>query len=697
MRNVGIKGKAMKSSTSDKSHLMTSPSREPQSTPSRGGEPNRDQGRKNIETRVSRRDSPATSTVHRERPRGSRGRGYQSNLRQLTIKDVFGQTVLKETSNNRELTESTEKKVKTESTATEKKESICVSYIWENEGIVRDTTDLDTPIIEFAKANPSPAKKSGYLFICARNVNAIVNPWVPCGALQESEVLELKVKKMTPSSEQNIDNIMAPEKYKYPVFPDSIFLKVSYQGRTGGGKPVKILHKMQYYGKHKHMAVLGYPGETIHQALQNDKRFAITGQFSLEDSSCTRHKSHVLLSDLTPNDKYTIVVENCLPRKTLANKDVQNNEGSTSSVPNTSAPQSEPYTIPCHQPKAVSSRVSSKFSSEFKKFAKIIGEEQLKSELEENFRYNVVYKDPMMATTFQLLNKHLDNVALLTYNVGHEIKSGTLFLLTAELGITCYHVVELLIESHAVSNVKVIFNYESEEKEANNRYKKVEWHNKELDCAFVRVKISEAPPGLLNYIAPPPQDGAVTIIGYPQGKPKQIDLQCSVINYHKRAESIAGTLLSDRSYIHVLTKYSFMYMSDKTLMTYDSCLYEGSSGSPVFNNCGELVAVHTGGYLADTSLKKKSVIEYGRSAVDIVIHGAIHLQEVGDLFRKLVKEKENLHRYLQPGEHPDKMQPIIRQLLQQWKKSDSQIEQNPGVNTSDNLNDVSDSEMDTST
>ncbi|XP_075711769.1 serine protease FAM111A-like isoform X2 [Rhinoderma darwinii] len=624
-------------------------------------------------------------------PRGAKsaGKGHHLNLRKNTDEDLLSPGV-EETPNQQESTESKEEKVNIESMMTEEKR--CVSYKWNKESITSNTTGFNTPVIDFAKQN-NPLR-TGYLFVYARELKAVINPWVPCGALGEKEILEFSIRKGKSSNSSNGEckqgvEIMAPDMYKYPSFCDSYFFKVKYQGRTKGGQSVKIIQKSQFYSADNPIAVFGYLGETINQALQNDKRFIIPGQFILEDSHCNKMKSDVLLSMLTP-DTYTIVMVdkrpksgNMSPKKTLKKEDLQNNEGSTTSIPGTSVPRSEPCVGAPDQPVFVSSPLSFKFSREIQKLAKDIGAQNLESELVNSYKRNVVYKEPMMATTLRLLTKHLDNVALLKYNIGDTIKSGTLFLLTENLGITCYHVVKLLIKSRAVTNVEVRFKYESEENIFSGEYKRVVWANKKLDCAFVQIKISQSYPGLLKHITPPPQGGALSIIGHPNSNHKKIDLNCSVVAFSQRADSIADTILSNRSYVHVLTQHNFSRMNDQTLTTYDSCLYWGASGAPVFNEHGDLVAMHLGGYPANTPLKKKSVIEYGRSAVDIIIHGAIHLKEIRDPFKKLVEEKENLSRYLQAGGHPVTMQPAVRRLLNLWGKSDSQIEQDRKVDESD--------------
>ncbi|XP_056373950.1 uncharacterized protein LOC130267785 isoform X2 [Hyla sarda] len=567
---------------------------------------------------------------------------------------------------------------------TEPKVSVSVSYRWINNGVECDTAGYNTPIIDFAKrtleANPSLTKKSGYLQIHAQKLNAIVSPWAPCGALEQGEILEFDLKKKkSPNSSmekcKGSDRIVGPEMFAYPTFHDGLFFKVESQGKTKGGQSRKIIVCKSYYSINYPMAVFGYPDQTIHEAFQNDKRFTIPGPFSLENSEGKKYKTNIFLSDLPP-DTYKIVVH----RRAMATSRSESNEkGVQSTSPGASVPQSETCVDPPDLLVPVSSRLSYKFSGEFKKLGKDIGQKNLESQLVNDYKTNVLYKGPMPATTLRLLSQHLDNVALLKYNVGESNTTGTLFLLTETLGLTCYHVVKLLIKSRAARNVEIIFNYEKTKEIFCGKYKGVAWANRKLDCAIVRVEIFPSPSGLLDYLAPPPQDGAVSIIGHPGGNPKEIDLNCSVIAFSQRASSIFDTILCNRSYIHVLTQHNFKRMNDPTYVTYDSCLYWGASGAPVFDNNGELVAMHTGGYPIVTPLKKKSVIEFGRSTAEIIIHAAVHLEKLHVPLRKLVNEKESLSKYLQPGGHPDTMQPVVRRLLKLWEESDRQMEQNSRV------------------
>ncbi|XP_072006637.1 serine protease FAM111A-like [Engystomops pustulosus] len=309
---------------------------------------------------------------------------------------------------------------------------------------------------------------------------------------------------------------------------------------------------------------------------------------------------------MLPDDTFTIVVHKCnQPKKRSPNETTARKDEASGPSPDhgPSHAQSEP---PCadtpEQPVFASSRLSFRFSCDYKKIAKTIGQKTLEAQLIKDYQKDVLYKDPMMASTHRLLTQHLDNVALLRYNIDNDrSETGTLFLLTETLALTCYHVVKLLIMSFAPRNVEIIFNYENEKKIFPGKYIRVEWYNEKLDVAFVRVEISSAYKGVINYIAPPPEDGAVSIIGHPGGEHKQIDCHCSVIAFSKHAPD---TVFSDQSYIHLLTRHSYYCMSDPTVVTYDTCLYWGASGAPVFDNCGELVAMHTAGYPVHTHLKK---------------------------------------------------------------------------------------------
>lgn len=516
------------------------------------------------------------------------------------------------------------------------------------------------------------------IILYSSKLEAIINPFVPCCVLEEGEKIEI-IRRKKFKNKKTILSLLPDSNYN--VCGKGIFFKVQCKGYTEGDGPRHVLRDGRYTWKKKPLAVYGRADQTIEEAIQNDKRFDINSKFGLKNpNKAALDEWDIPLSFLDPDVVYTIQVTNYkkpnsrpdpktqksvgLQRSDERNKDFQIRQ----EVPQTSSvPQSEPE-IPeiCQTPK------SEEFSSAFNNVSNV-ERKQMISDMIKDYSHNVMYKEAMLATTHRLLTQHLDSVGLIKFTFDREVRSGTFFLLTENLGLTCHHVLKFLIESgfdwkhNPIPNGEVVFNYESESAEPPDLHQCiVTYYNETYDFAFVQISPEMPGKGLLKYVALPPEDGAVSIIGHPGGLYKKIDPMCSVVNFSKRADTIANTIFSDKSYIQVLLKYSFNILSSKHV-TYDTCLYEGASGGPVFDDRGGLVAMHCGGYLADTHLNKKSIIEYGVNIVDILICGSTQIRELCSSFYKVIKCNENLDSYMmkytEQGAHSDTMQPVIRTFL----------------------------------
>ncbi|XP_072256041.1 uncharacterized protein [Pyxicephalus adspersus] len=547
----------------------------------------------------------------------------------------------------------------------------------------------DKPVIHYAKT----IVDSENIVVYSSKLEALISPYVPCSALREGETIEIITRKRL-KKETILSSLQDPN---YNVGGKGTFFKVQCKGYTEGGAPKKILDDKHSW-ENKPLAVYGEAHHTIEEAILNDKRLCIKYEFNLKNpNKSATNENNIQLSFLDPDVVYTIQLTNskrpttkpdCKTEKykpsnrsdkTSKDKVSQNTEFQAEDPQTSSVPRSEHKV---HElPEIYRTPKSTTFSSSFNNLSNSIGGRELRESIIKNHNQ---YKRPMPADTFKSLNRSLESVALLRCTNSTTIKEiGTFFLLSETLGLTCYHVLKesLISENHQHLSPKfsVIFNYdnESDEKVEYNAY--LECHNENLDIAFLRISKPEK--GLLQYVAPPPQEGSVSIIGHPKGLYKKIDPICSVINFSKRAEQILSNILSDRSYIHVLTEQNLMLMSQPELVTYDTCLYWGASGSPVFNDQGQLVAMHTGGYAARTDLEKESIIEYGRNIIDILICGAIHLPELCLWFRGIEKQNSSLCTYLKDytseGRHSVCMQPFIRLFLQSLHKDEMPQCQNP--------------------
>ncbi|XP_042337646.1 serine protease FAM111A-like [Plectropomus leopardus] len=171
----------------------------------------------------------------------------------------------------------------------------------------------------------------------------------------------------------------------------------------------------------------------------------------------------------------------------------------------------------------------------------------------------------------------------------------------------------------------------------------------ECDWALLRLAADQKLPGaLLKHYGFLPQSGAICIIGHPDGGVKKID-PCLIVSTENRTqvaerhhrENPAGVLPEDnhysenRGHIQLVTNQFFEDVAkdvnlNRQALTYESCFYFGSSGSPVFDEHCNVIAVHSGGYAyRNVRGERQSVIEYGQPLSLIIEHIIVQMVEKG--------------------------------------------------------------------
>ncbi|XP_063785432.1 serine protease FAM111A-like [Pseudophryne corroboree] len=527
-------------------------------------------------------------------------------------------------------------------------------------------------------------KNSSYLIVFGNNCNAEINPSAPCGPLGKDETLDLKqiyIKKKDKKP---------PETSAYPKRSGGLFFKVNKKGKTplGGAKIILHYNKLDL-DDNAALAVFGYEDETIEHALKHDKRFKNFTVLRLEGTKTKVHEPSLTLSVLE-DDTYTICVAG-------NNKDVgkhknvgSHDDGSESNpiVP-TNPPSDDPGDF-------MSTEAYIKMAERVKNIVNVYVQNNgpgnawrlIKEDYSQNTEKAVLY-----ASTMRILTRPLDSVAMILITEGGNMRQGTCMALIDNLFLTCCHVVESLLTKTGDCKARIIFVYESPDKQVdvgNSKYEfsiKILAHSVENDYALFSVAEFSPVEGLLQYLALPPERGTAAIIGHPGGQCKQIDL-CSVINFHDRTEAIQKTIVKESSDFHLMRLPKWSEMEDRRLVTYNTRLYEGASGAPVFDECGNLVAMHSAGFSVPSPLRKLRVIECGRSIVDIVIYGAVAIPVLRQAFKEIVTNKPSLKDYIYKVTHPVHMQPIIRKLKRLWENdpdfSDNGLENSP-MDTSDTV------------
>lgn len=218
---------------------------------------------------------------------------------------------------------------------------------------------------------------------------------------------------------------------------------------------------------------------------------------------------------------------------------------------------------------------------------------------------------------------------------------GSGFLLFGNFILTNAHVIKDFCNDNGRLNeqVAVTFSFESlEEKDGLIDVEEVvgiEYIPEVSGTDWALLKLSadqKLPDCLLKRSGFVRHSGGICIIGYPGESVKKIDV-CLVVSQENRSQVAERHRKDNQDCVQLLKDSFFENVADdvqqrKQLLTYESCLYDGSSGSPVFNEDGNVVAMHSAGYLYyDAKGQKQSVIEFGYPFINIIERIIIQMVE----------------------------------------------------------------------
>uniref|UniRef100_A0A3P9IQX3 Serine protease n=1 Tax=Oryzias latipes TaxID=8090 RepID=A0A3P9IQX3_ORYLA len=342
----------------------------------------------------------------------------------------------------------------------------------------------------------------------------------------------------------------------------------------GGKNIVKILHNPALKAKVDEITVWGYKGEKVKHALKKDGRFChyiFKKNFVL---SCTTTRVQTELSNLVDDldDKTFQVV--------LLNKSEPPEASSDYQSPDHLRSQIEDYVKGMKTKSSELSSVPDLLHLEFGRNALMCQE----------------------VKTMKKLMRLSDSVCQVRIN-GGAVGSG--FLWFRSFVLTNGHVIKDIYNLNCgqlQEKVSVHFSYESlDQADVGLEVKDVvcfEYKPEIRDWALLRLDCDQTlPPGLLEHFGFLPHGGGISIIGHPQGGVKKID-PCLIVPHSQVVEQVP-----------LITKYFF---ADK-LLKYESSFFEGSSGSPVFDNHCNVVAMHSGGFTYDKEgMERQAVVEYAQ-------------------------------------------------------------------------------------
>uniref|UniRef100_A0A3B4GML2 Serine protease n=1 Tax=Pundamilia nyererei TaxID=303518 RepID=A0A3B4GML2_9CICH len=218
---------------------------------------------------------------------------------------------------------------------------------------------------------------------------------------------------------------------------------------------------------------------------------------------------------------------------------------------------------------------------------------------------------------------------------------GSGFLVFSRFVLTSAHVVKDFCNDNGRlhERVTVTFSYESlEQNDGLIDVEEVSGYDYSPDVSgtdWALLKLSDVqilPGGLLTHCGFIRHSGGISIVGHPDGGTKKIE-SCLVVSSENRNRVVERHYSNNKEPVQFVTRRFFEKVAvdlkqRKHLLTYESCLYFGSSGSPVFNKDSYVVAMHPGGYAYPGVMgQNQSVIEFGYPFSDIIEHIIIQMVE----------------------------------------------------------------------
>ncbi|XP_069001662.1 serine protease FAM111A-like [Embiotoca jacksoni] len=440
---------------------------------------------------------------------------------------------------------------------------------------------------------------------------------------------------------------------------------VMFHVLTNGGKNiVKILQNPALRSVTQGISVYAYKGEKLKQALKRDGRFH-TKIFKKNCALCDQ-SSHVntdmdnLVDDLD-GKTFQIILRNnssapesqpeslddasTMPSGSQNSDSGGNQEPSqqstTTESDNDKKPKMESKLSGNEEPeKSVreipdSKMMRDRLYSQFSAAVKRVKTQPKLSRIQNLFRKEFGQNDQlcrevkMMKKLMQLSN----SVCQVRIN-GSAAGSGFLFF--GSFVLTNAHVIKSVYESRRQLDAKVTVHFSFECLKTVREEIEVEEvvgyeYARDVssrDWALLKIRANQTlPAGLLTYFGSLPQNGGICIIGHPGGGVKKID-PCLIVTSENCLQVVERHYNENQENIQLITSKFFdgvaiSVQQNVNVLTYESCFYEGSSGSPVFDKHCNVVAMHTGGYLYED--KTRSVIEYGQPLSAILEHILIQI------------------------------------------------------------------------
>uniref|UniRef100_A0A8C8RFW5 Protein FAM111A n=1 Tax=Pelusios castaneus TaxID=367368 RepID=A0A8C8RFW5_9SAUR len=471
-----------------------------------------------------------------------------------------------------------------------------------------------------------------------RGIEGYVNLGMPLGCLPENSHFELKFYKMNRAQKAGEGYRQYESKGKkciiFYVFPVGNIWK-------NNSRRYRILSCWQLAKDLNKLCVFAPKGETLKDALCKDGRFLSCleqKEWHMMEGQLCRPSDHCV--NKLANRSFEVVVKTKQPSKAGG---CSGNEQSC-----VASDKGQGKTYNC-----IKSNILKLYPDLEKQrtvinefFAKALKEGKSSSAVFKLYRENFG-KETKNSTPIKVHKRLSDlsnSVGFIEWTNNRNGGSATCFVLCDKYILTCHHVVRDIVgegvaeESWALiisKSARVTFSYEDKHPVGNGWFSLAPWfeiYNKDLDFAVLKLEESGGllAPGLKTFSCPLPFNGLIYIIGHPDGQAKSVD-GCTVVPVFERErechfrtkrgqEEICNNVIcgSGRC-IHMFTQRSFqVVINNPNIVTYDTSFFSGSSGSPVFNADGQLVAMHAAGYKYEKNKKVHSIVEFGFSMAAIL-------------------------------------------------------------------------------
>ncbi|KAL7375395.1 hypothetical protein ABVT39_016659 [Epinephelus coioides] len=497
----------------------------------------------------------------------------------------------------------------------------------------------------------------------------------PCTCVKDKE--SLIISRESQKVEEAREKMFIYSRHKYSVF--------SIETVGGLYTRQKKLFRNKALKQFKYLCVYGEKGMTVEEALKRDGRFIDDlGVFELSDSNTSQITKCTQKVDNLDGKEFNIR----LPRKRKANnEEQQENVGASNNSPQKCDTKRVRGVV--HQ-RRISVQTAVEESGSIGEIHEMQQFPALKEWMEKRFPEN------SYQTALNLKKENFGKIQR-SFSEVHRVRKllelgksvckvavkdgrqGTGFVLFDNFILTNAHLFKGCVEGQKLmegTEVSVFFNYEDPMPYTNYSYFQMAnsyicYSEGELDYAVLELKPEgqkpnqttqteeiKVPPGLLKIFGPMPPNGEACLIGHPAGGVKRMDPTC-IIEKEKREQAVRDYLHPYKDSLFIVHSISHLVKEQnidnimmggsraENIATYNTFMYHGSSGSPVFDARCRVFGLHTAGYTYGFRNHKESVIEFAQPLLTIFKHFVSKLKESGNEgLLKRVQEETNGNPYL---------------------------------------------------